>query len=243
MTRVRAIHVLVVEDKPSLADRLSIRDDVRVVTATGADANAVSTAAATTPDVVVIGPSVAFARATDICTRLRRDPRLAWVPILVFGSREMRHEEVSAFAAGADDYLSSLVTTPSLVARLQALARRMRARSSVVAHGRGDTAGGDRVHEAVRIGRLVVEPESYCVRVDGRIVELSAGEFRVLWELAVHRGAAVRGEELGRADVRAGTTTSAKTVRSHVAGLRRKLGVAAGQLKTVRGVGYRLVGE
>jgi DNA-binding response OmpR family regulator len=162
---------------------------------------------------------------------VRGDPRTAGVPLLVWGRRGARDEEVDAFAAGADDYISGSPPIGTLVARLHAVSRRSRGTSQDV------TAPPD---QAIRIGALTVEPDSYRLKIDGQSVALTAGEFRLLWMLAVHAGTVVTNDQLAHANQRGHEVLSDKSIRSFIASLRRKMGPTASLLRTVRGVGYRL---
>jgi DNA-binding response OmpR family regulator len=91
----------------------------------------------------------------------------------------------------------------------------------------------------LHLGWLSLDPGSYVAVVAGSRVELTAREFRLLWELARSAGRTLTRAELLR---RVGEVDPARSrvVDVHVTRLRRKLGPAAGQLATVRGVGYRL---
>jgi DNA-binding response OmpR family regulator len=91
----------------------------------------------------------------------------------------------------------------------------------------------------LRLGRLSLDAGSYVAVVGGTRVDLTKREFRLLWELARSAGRTLTRAELlhriGESD--AGRS---RVVDVHVTRLRRKLGPAAPQLVTVRGVGYRL---
>lgn len=95
------------------------------------------------------------------------------------------------------------------LARLHALSRR--ARSSAAA-GNSEAL---RDH-AIRLGQLTIKPESYCAEIDGRSIDLAGGEFRLLWELAVHRGATVLNDQLARIGPHPEDLTTMKTVEAHV---------------------------
>jgi DNA-binding response OmpR family regulator len=93
----------------------------------------------------------------------------------------------------------------------------------------------------LRLGPLVVEPDAYAAVVSGRRVALTAREFQLLLTLARAAGRTLsRGQLLQAVWPHSATGESGRTVDVHMTRLRRKLGAAAAQLVTVRGVGYRL---
>ncbi|MGY1617987.1 winged helix-turn-helix domain-containing protein [Geodermatophilus sp. SYSU D00691] len=92
----------------------------------------------------------------------------------------------------------------------------------------------------IRLGRLVVEPDAYTALVAGRRVPLTAREFELLRALARAAGRTLSRAQLMREVWPAAEGAAGRTVDVHVTRLRRKLGPAAAQLSTVRGVGYRL---
>jgi DNA-binding response OmpR family regulator len=94
---------------------------------------------------------------------------------------------------------------------------------------------------ALRLGRLQLEPDGYAAVVAGRRVALTAREFELLLVLARAAGRTLTRRQLLDAVWPSSAAGEAgRTVDVHVARLRGKLGPAAGQLVTVRGVGYRL---
>jgi DNA-binding response OmpR family regulator len=92
--------------------------------------------------------------------------------------------------------------------------------------------------ETITIGALRVRAETYEVWYDGRAVNLTRGEFHVLWKLATNAGRVISADRLASTGGDARAAGSA--VRTMVFALRRKLGPHAGQLQTVRHGGYVL---
>jgi DNA-binding response OmpR family regulator len=97
---------------------------------------------------------------------------------------------------------------------------------------------GNRV--PLRLGRITLEPDAYAAVVAGRRVALTAREFDLLLTLARSAGRTLTRPYLLRAVWQTSADPGTRTVDVHVTRLRRKLGPAADQLVTVRGVGYRL---
>ncbi|MGB7160611.1 MAG: response regulator transcription factor [Tepidisphaeraceae bacterium] len=194
------------------------------------EANAIGRLLDDRPDAIVIARSVPFADVLALCRAVRAQPQLQHTPLAVFSFRHGGAEEVQVLEAGADDYVGTAISPPSILARLRMLMRR----------GARAVAPAE-LDEIIRIGRLAVRADSYCVHLDGRQIDLTAGEFRLLWRLAIHAGKTLTVSQLGDALAGGRDAPSEQSIRSRVHALRRKLGSASGQIQTIKNAGYRLV--
>ena len=143
-------------------------------------------------------------------------------PVLVLTAREAVPDRIRGLNLGADDYVVKPVDVQELAARLRALVRR--------AHGRPD--------EQLRHGRLVLDPATRSVALDGKAVALSLREFDLLHELLLVKGRVLSREQLEERLYGWGQEVDSNAVDVHVHHLRRKLGT--GVIQTIRGVGYAL---
>ncbi len=143
-------------------------------------------------------------------------------PVLVLSARGTWAERVDGINAGADDYLPKPFRIEELIARARALVRRSAGRGGAVQE----------------LGGLVIDTTRMTVTLDGRPVDLSGLEYRLLTCLALQPGRVTPPAELleqlyGDDDAR-----EANALEALVARLRRKLG--AGVIGTRRGFGYFL---
>jgi two-component system, OmpR family, alkaline phosphatase synthesis response regulator PhoP len=166
----------------------------------------------------------------DVCRALRQ--RGLDTPILILTARGQVADKVVGLKLGADDYLTKPFETIELMARLEALLRR---------RPHGPRPGGD----TYRFGGIVVDFRRAEVTRDGRRVELSAREFKLLKHLIEHRGATLSRDAL-LADVWGyDEMPLTRTVDVHVAGLRQKLETNPRSpefILTVHGLGYKFAG-
>lgn len=146
-------------------------------------------------------------------------------PILVLTARGSWMERVDGFEAGADDYLPKPFRSEELLARLKALLRR---------------AGG-RASPIKSVGRFVVNDEARRVTYDGRPLELTALEYRLVQLLASAPGRVFDPIEIARHVQGRDDDAAKNSVEAMIARLRRK--TEPGAIETRRGFGYVLPDE
>lgn len=217
--------MLLVEDDDGIARPLAaaLRNAGFEVThvSTGADA----LAQARHVDAMVLDLGLPDLDGVEVCRQVRRvvAPTL---PILVLTARSGEVDAVVALDAGADDYVTKPFRLAELQARLRALIRRV---------GVGAAPAPAPV---ITVGDVAVEPAARRVTAAGEQVNLSVKEFDLLVLLLERRGSVVERDEAMRL-VWDDPTGASRTLDTHVSSLRRKLGPAADDLTTVRGVGFR----
>lgn len=153
------------------------------------------------------------------------------VPIIIVTARIDEIDRLLGLELGADDYICKPFSPRELVARVRNVLRR----TAGPAPGR---------HETVAVGPVVVDPEQRTATVNGVVLDLTRYEFDLLRAMASRPGRVfTRAQllfELTGNDLKA----YERTIDSHIKNLRRKLREAAGvdgMIRTVRGVGYKLV--
>jgi two-component system alkaline phosphatase synthesis response regulator PhoP len=224
--------VLLVEDEPGL--RLTLTDRLRAegyLVDTAADGEgAIACAAGGAYDLIVLDVMLPRMNGFDVCRTLRH--RGIATPVLMLTARGQVADKVVGLKLGADDYLTKPFETIELMARLEALLRR---------RPQGPRPGG----ETYRFGSIVVDFRRAEVTRDGRAVELSAREFKLLKHFIEHRGDTLTRDAL-LADVWGyDETPLTRTVDVHVAGLRQKLEAnprSPAFILTVHGLGYKFAG-
>ena len=173
----------------------------------------------------------------DVCRDLRRQG--VEVPVLMLTARTQIVDRVVGLKLGADDYLTKPFDMMELVARVEALLRRARAPAGGGGPG-GAGAGGTYAFGDVRVDFRRAE-----VFRDGRPVDLSAMEFKLLAYFIEQRGALLSRDELLDKVWGYEATPQTRTVDVHVAALRQKLEPVPSHpryITTVHGLGYRFGG-
>jgi DNA-binding response OmpR family regulator len=178
------------------------------------------------PDLVLLDLGLPDLDGIEVCRRIRG--RSA-VPIIAVTARGHDSARVMGLRSGADDYVVKPFSVDELLARIEAVMRRV---------------SGHALVSTITAGPLEVDLAARSVHVDGAEVALRRKEFDLLAALARRGGKVATREELlddvwGLAPDDHGADAGGRTLEVHVAALRSRLGVP-GLVVTVRGVGYRL---
>jgi len=220
--------VLVCDDEIQIlrALRVILRDTGFQSVPADSGEEALDLAAVEAPQAAIIDLVLPGIDGVEVCRRLREWSQM---PIIVLSAIGEEDAKVRALAAGADDYVTKPFGPRELVARLEAVLRRVR---------------DDPDDAVIHSDGLDIDLAARVVRRDGAEVHLTPTEFDLLGHLARNRGrlmthrtllAEVWGPQYG---------DDTQVLRAHIANLRRKIEPAEGPryIKTDPGVGYRFAG-
>jgi DNA-binding response OmpR family regulator len=186
------------------------------------------------PDLIVLDLGLPDADGTEVCRQIRAETGCY---VLMLTARAEEVDLLIGLAVGADGYMAKPFSPRELVARVQAMLRFPRPTATPEA----TTSAGEAVR---RLAELEVDEDSREARVDGAVVDLTRTEFDLLAALASRPGRVLQRETLLREVWQTEWEGSVRLVEAHMSNLRRKLqaaGLNNPEIKTVRGVGYRLV--
>jgi len=176
-------------------------------------------------EIIILDRILPYVDGMEVCRVLRQERRP--VSILMLTARDTLQDKIDGLMAGADDYLTKPFAFDELLARLVALRRR---------HGPGESEG------QLRVGPLVLDPQSRGLTRDGRPIDLTAREFELLRYLMANAGKVVSRQRLLNNVWEYGYDPGTKIVDVYVRYLRKKID-ADGEpslIQTVRGVGYMM---
>jgi DNA-binding response OmpR family regulator len=214
--------IAVIEDESTIAQAVAarLRRDGFVVEVARDGPSGVDLCRRVRPDLVVLDVMLPGFDGLEVCRRIQQDRP---VPVLMLTARDSEMDLLVGLGIGADDYITKPFSMRELVARVHAILRRI------------DRAGIP-VPEVVRLGDLVVDPVSRRVARGETNVHLTPIEFDLLHRMALRPGMVFTREQLLAEVWGYSDGTGARTVDSHIAALRRKLG--SNVVRTVHGVGY-----
>jgi DNA-binding response OmpR family regulator len=234
-----APRVLVVEDEPNIRELvcLHLGHEGYVCDASGDGQVALRRAEADRYDLMVIDLMIPGLDGLSLCRAVRNGQLNHDVPILILTARRDESDKVIGLESGADDYLTKPFGVRELVARARALLRRPRQPQDRTATQ--PAASSDAI---VSIHGIEVDLARRRVKVEGRDVELTDQEFRLLHLLATHPGIVFSREALIARVWKGDTHVTERSVDTLVKRLRRKIERDAASpdwLLTVWGTGYK----
>jgi two-component system response regulator RegX3 len=222
--------ILVVEDEPTIAEAVSyaLRDAGYDVDAVGDGGDALDAARGRDYDLMILDLLLPGVPGLDVARTLRAESDL---PIVMLTARDAELDRVVGLEIGADDYVTKPFSVAELVSRVRALLRRREL---------------DRNHGSFvqRIGGLEFDIPRHAAKVDGRPLQLTRSEFRLVTLLATQPGRVFTRDELVRHLWESDFVGDRRAIDVHISNLRRKLETdprSPRRLLTVRGIGYKLV--
>jgi DNA-binding response OmpR family regulator len=228
--RRAAPRALVVEDADEFRELI-----VRQLEAEGFHAEAVTdgeraveAARSGDPDVIVLDVGLPGIDGVEVCRRIRT---FSEAYIVMLTGRDDEVDKLIGLSVGADDYMTKPFSPRELVARVRAMLRRPRTASN-----------GSSVR---RVADLVFDPDGREVSVGEVPIELTRTEFDLLDALTANPKLVLSRRQLMERIWGPDWFGDDHVVDVHMSSLRRKIGDDAGRpryIRTVRGVGYRLVG-
>jgi two-component system response regulator RpaA len=188
------------------------------------------------PDILVLDIGMPEMDGLTLCRKLRSDARFITLPILFLTAYTQPEDIIRGLDAGADDYTLKPINLPVFLARVRALLRR---KDMVPV----DIPGSPQ-HAILKVGELLLNSNTYQVELDGRAIQLTSTEHRLLRYMMEHQKQPLSPQKLLEAvwDYPP-YTGDPDLVRVHVRNLRTKLEKDTRQpqyIQTVHGVGYMI---
>ncbi len=220
---------MIIEDDRDIADLLSFNLKAAGfgcrIWQTGC--NALSEVRRCRPDLILLDLMLPEVDGIDICKRLKKDPDTASIPVLMVTAKGTEVDRILGFELGADDYVVKPFSPREVVLRVKAVLSRV--------YGRHEQP----VSRIFSVGPVTLDVQKHAVLIDGKGVELTSTEFKLLQALIANPGQVLTRNRLLERVWGYTFEGYSRTVDTHVRRLRKKMDQAAGYIETVRGVGYR----
>ncbi|MEI6350745.1 MAG: response regulator transcription factor [Verrucomicrobiota bacterium] len=223
--------ILVAEDESDMLKLISLNLKSAGFEVIGAEdgQSALELARFKMPALIILDLMLPLLSGLEVCKLLKADPATAAIPIIMLTAKAEEIDRILGLELGADDYVTKPFSPRELVLRVKSVLRRNQKP--------GETSG------ALRAGSIEIDPERYEVRARGKVVDLTPTEFKLLTLLAERRGRVQTRERLLDEVWGYASAVDTRTVDTHVARLREKLGKAGEVIETIRGIGYRILEE
>lgn len=178
------------------------------------------------PKLIILDIMLPGEDGVEILKKLRSNPATKRIPVIMATAKGTEMDKIQGLNFGADDYLVKPFGVMEMVARVNAVLRRCSNEIS-------DT-------DEISFGSITLKDKEHKVFVNGESIELTHKEFQLLKVFIKNPGIVFSRDKLMNEIWGEDYVGESRTVDMHIKTLRQKLGEAAGQIKTVIGVGYRM---
>ncbi len=229
-----AAKILIVDDEKDIVDLVAynLEKEGHAVLKAYDGETAMQIARTRMPQLVILDLMLPGIQGLEVCKRLRRDPSTAAIPIIMLTARGEEIDRILGLEVGADDYVTKPFSVKELTARVKAVLRRTEMRKEA-----------EQAEVIVREG-LHIDLKSYAVTVNGKRLELSPTEFRLLTFLARNPGRVFSRDQILNRVWGDESYVEPRTVDVHIRRLRAQIEQGEGgpdYIVTVRGAGYRFM--
>lgn len=229
----RIFRILIVDDEPDVTDLLGYQLERAgySVEILNDPLTLIGTTLRFAPDLIVLDVMMPKIDGLQACRMLRADVQCQKIPIMFLTAKGEAEDRIKGLESGADDYLCKPFDNRELLLRIKVLLKR------------SETQSMPQSTNVIRIGEIELDPESHEVTVAGENVVLTVTEFKLLNLLMMRKGRVQSRDNLLINVWNYDNDIETRTVDTHIRRIREKLGAAAKMIKTVRGVGYRIIEE
>lgn len=224
--------ILIVDDEASIREMIGFalsRAGYSYLEAADAT-EALSLVLRMSPDLILLDWMLPGPSGIDFIKTLRGDPFTRAIPVIMLTARGEEDDKIRGLKYGADDYVTKPFGTQELMARVEAVLRRVKVEAT---------------NESVHLAGLNLDPVSHRVTADDRDLALGPIEFRMLHLFMSHPDRVYSRDQLLDLVWGRNVHVSPRTVDMHVSSLRKVLETTGHHrlIQTVRGSGYRLSGR
>jgi len=232
MANEKNLKVLIVDDDKNICDLLSLyleKDDYSVIISHDGE-EAVVKFNALKPDIVLLDIMLPGMDGKQVCREIRKKSN---VPIIMISAKGETFDKIIGLELGADDYIEKPFDTKEVIARINAIKRRM-----------GNINVEPEIQE-VHYDKLSINLTEYVLKVNGKIIDTPPKEIQLLYYLASNPNRVYTRDQLLDEVWGFEYYGDSRTIDVHIKRLREKLeGISdKWSLKTVWGVGYKFEAE
>ena len=219
--------VFIVEDEPDLRDTLkyNLENEGFIVEAFSNGEDFLSSVDKNKPNLVILDLMLPGVSGLDVCRELRSNDNYDGIGIVMLTAKSEEIDRIVGFELVAYDYVTKPFSVRELILRVKVLLKK-----------RTDDGANEQILE---FGPILMNLDAHDVSIDGKIVNLTALEFKLLKHLLKRKGRVQTRDQLLGDVWGYSSEVTTRTVDTHIKRLREKLGEPGDLIQTIRGVGYR----
>ena len=222
---ISSIKVLVVDDDPDIVEILkyNLKNSGYSVKSAGNGVEAVKKAKKFIPDIILMDVMMPEMSGIEACEEIKNIDQLSQAVIIFLSARSEDYTQISAYDAGADDYISKPVKPKILLKKISNIAKKINSEKNAP--------------KTIDLGSIKINKEEYVVTKDKKEILLPRKEFELLFLLATKPEKVFTRDEIMNKVWGTQVIVGDRTIDVHVRKLREKIGEK--HIKTLKGVGYK----
>ena len=222
---ISSIKVLVVDDDPDIVEILkyNLKNSGYSVKSAGNGVEAIKKAKKFIPDIILMDVMMPEMSGIEACEEIKNIDQLSQAIIIFLSARSEDYTQISAYDAGADDYISKPVKPKILLKKISNIAKKINSEK--------------KAPWIIDLGSIKINKEEYVVFKDKKEILLPRKEFELLFLLATKPDKVFTREEIMNKVWGTQVVVGDRTIDVHVRKLREKIGEK--HIKTLKGVGYK----
>ena len=181
------------------------------------------------PQLIVLDLMLPDADGFEVCKVLKQDRKYRHIPVIMLTAKGDESDKILGLGLGADDYITKPFSPKELVARVKVVIRR----------------GGLAEEEKNESRRVIchdffIDLDKYEVTLNGRVIDLTTTEFKILEMLSGNIGNVFPREKMLEILWGNQKVVIDRTIDVHIRHLRKKLGDRGDFIRNIRGIGYKM---
>ena len=222
---ISSIKILVVDDDPDIVEILkyNLKNSGYSVKSAGNGVEAIKKAKKFIPDIILMDVMMPEMSGIEACEEIKNIDQLSQAIIIFLSARSEDYTQISAYDAGADDYISKPVKPKILLKKISNIAKKINSEKNAP--------------NIIDLGSIKINKEEYVVIKDKKEILLPRKEFELLFLLATKPEKVFTREEIMNKVWGTQVIVGDRTIDVHVRKLREKIGEK--HIKTLKGVGYK----
>ena len=222
---ISSIKILVVDDDPDIVEILkyNLKNSGYSVKSAGNGVEAIKKAKKFIPDIILMDVMMPEMSGIEACEEIKNIDQLSQAIIIFLSARSEDYTQISAYDAGADDYISKPVKPKILLKKISNIAKKISSEKNAP--------------KTIDLGSIKINKEEYVVVKDKKEILLPRKEFELLFLLATKPEKVFTREEIMNKVWGTQVIVGDRTIDVHVRKLREKIGEK--HIKTLKGVGYK----